>query len=416
MSRVLIVDDEPDYRDELQACLARDGHEVRTAGSAREAIDVGLCYRPGILVVDWMLRSPIHGLHVADVLRTVSPELQTIVITGYATDELKREAAERHVSLFLEKPFELQRLQDAVTAAATPLQAERFGTPLPVLDLSESGRILYANRAARDLLGTTVAGADAGYLRDLFDVAELTRLHGAVRDWVAVTPRLADAAASAPATWYVRLRRATDEHGWLAVVLPSDARRRTRQPVVRMLLDLPDARFLDWPLDIRALIVEPSPDVRRVLAAQFEAAGTVAHLTADPRRALPLLLRDAEIGALVIDGAVDPRATAELVNRTQALRPGVRIVGTGSHEAADAFIELGVADFLPKPWSLDRLVRVLAGRLGECAACGLPIPLRRTRDNEQPTAWECCGCGAGIDAVFDEDFPSEVIRNVRPRL
>ena len=69
MCKVLIVDDERDYRDQLSLCLSEDELEIRTAGSGREAIDLGACFRPDVLVADWMLKNHIHGLHVAEVLQ-----------------------------------------------------------------------------------------------------------------------------------------------------------------------------------------------------------------------------------------------------------------------------------------------------------------------------------------------------------
>ena len=37
MSRILVVDDEKEIREMLQAMLERDGHEVRVAANAEEA-------------------------------------------------------------------------------------------------------------------------------------------------------------------------------------------------------------------------------------------------------------------------------------------------------------------------------------------------------------------------------------------
>ena len=117
MSKILVVDDEAGYCEELTLSLAHAGHEVETAMSGRQAIDLGARYRPDVLVADWMLRNSIHGLHVSQVLRTIRPEAQTILITGFASQHLKAEAKRFRVYDFIEKPFSLDRLHTAVRDA-----------------------------------------------------------------------------------------------------------------------------------------------------------------------------------------------------------------------------------------------------------------------------------------------------------
>ena len=43
------------YREYLERYLSREGYDVRTAGSGREAIDVSQEFDPEILLADWML-------------------------------------------------------------------------------------------------------------------------------------------------------------------------------------------------------------------------------------------------------------------------------------------------------------------------------------------------------------------------
>ena len=49
-SHILILDEEPDFREALAAFLAREGHNVRTAGSAGEAFEM-LALKPAELIL-----------------------------------------------------------------------------------------------------------------------------------------------------------------------------------------------------------------------------------------------------------------------------------------------------------------------------------------------------------------------------
>ena len=49
-TRILIVDDEPTYREYLQRFLARDGLDVRTAETGAEAIELAREFSPDVLL------------------------------------------------------------------------------------------------------------------------------------------------------------------------------------------------------------------------------------------------------------------------------------------------------------------------------------------------------------------------------
>ncbi|NUQ47943.1 MAG: response regulator, partial [Phycisphaerae bacterium] len=114
MAKVLVVDDEPDYRSQLKSLLTAEGYQVETAEDGVRAIELARAFRPDVLVADWMLRSSRHGIQVCESLRHTLPSLVTILITGYPTEQLRADAARAAVFAFLEKPFEADELRDAV--------------------------------------------------------------------------------------------------------------------------------------------------------------------------------------------------------------------------------------------------------------------------------------------------------------
>jgi len=115
--RVLIVDDEPTYREYLERFLARDGLAVRTAETGNDAIRIADEFGPDVLLADWMLRCEMHGIEVGEVLRMRWPELRILLMTGFPTADLESEAARVGIDGVLEKPFGLEDLMGALEVA-----------------------------------------------------------------------------------------------------------------------------------------------------------------------------------------------------------------------------------------------------------------------------------------------------------
>ncbi len=122
---MLIVDDEPTYREYLGRFLARDGLSVRTAETGSDAIRIADEFGPDVLLADWMLRCEMHGIEVGEVLRERWPALRILLMTGFPTADLEAEAARVGIDGVLEKPFGLEDLTGAIEAA---LESQR---PLP---------------------------------------------------------------------------------------------------------------------------------------------------------------------------------------------------------------------------------------------------------------------------------------------
>jgi DNA-binding response OmpR family regulator len=117
MVKVLVIDDEPAYRDSLRLLMPCEGFEVETAANAQEAFDVADRFRPDVLIVDWMLKDRTDGLDIAEKLRGSLEHLRVIVITGYPTATLEARIRNSPATQFLTKPFTLSDLIDAIYAA-----------------------------------------------------------------------------------------------------------------------------------------------------------------------------------------------------------------------------------------------------------------------------------------------------------
>jgi len=356
MASVLVVDDERDYREELLLGLSRQGHAVVTADSGREAVDKGARFRPQVLIADWMLKDHIHGLQVAEALRAVRPDLQTIVVTGFGSDDLRGEADRSRVWQFIEKPFELDRIVQAVESAVTAPRPGPPRLPVGVVELGEAGAITYANPRARELFAQTEAGPDAERFGDFFPGAPPVDLDAAARGWVIARP-----AGPRATTWQVRSRLLDDGPDRLVVFRGENEPQYENLALIEMLLGTSQPLAALWPFAGRILLVDASAADRRFIMSMFEAAGAACYTVETHQEGLRLFEIDAGIRFVIVslDGSADH--VAALVRRLQTLRSDTVIVGHGPAPHREDFAAVGVNRFLTKPWSMNRLLELLAG-------------------------------------------------------
>ncbi len=79
MTKILIVDDEPDILDFLSYNLRREGFEVFTANSGQEGLDIALKTRPQLIILDIMMPE-MDGVEVCRRLRA-NPDFDKTTIT-----------------------------------------------------------------------------------------------------------------------------------------------------------------------------------------------------------------------------------------------------------------------------------------------------------------------------------------------
>lgn len=408
MSRVLVVDDEPRYREHISRALARDGHEVCTAGNGRDAIATGSRFRPEVLIADWMLKDHLHGLHVSEALRAVVPGLETILITGFPSTDLRDDARSFKVSEFLEKPFEMARLRDAVRTISSSVPTTLDRSPIAVFSVDRNGAIRYPNERARQLLGQTRTGELPGDLWTLIDFRDSAEIRTATQRWVVVEPR-----GAVGSRWHLRAREHPDGQGWLIVVVPDDQQHHKDHPVVQMLLDLKPSATVLWPFQGRTLIVDDDQWVRHVVAEQIECGGGICHAADTVVTALRTCERDSGIDVIVLDYDLPGESPQAFLGQCREILPRARVVGTSGTDRSAEFARIGVSLFLLKPWTVSDLINLLLDRIGNCTTCGVSLPLRRVRENERPQKWVCQACGAQYKAVLAEELAEDAGGTVR---
>lgn len=113
MSRVLIVDDDPQIRRLVRMVLEDEGYDVRVAGDGREALAALPEARPEVIVLD--LRMPeLDGPGFLERYRADgAPCAPVVLMSGERGEHIEALGAR----VVLPKPFDLDDLVDAVRVA-----------------------------------------------------------------------------------------------------------------------------------------------------------------------------------------------------------------------------------------------------------------------------------------------------------
>jgi DNA-binding NtrC family response regulator len=117
----MVIDDESIVGKRLKSALSKNGDIVETFESGRPALD-RYDQEPFDIVVTDIRMDEIDGLEVLEHVVAKSNDTRVIIITGYATVEMAREALSKGAFDFIAKPFKPQDLIDIIDRAATELQ------------------------------------------------------------------------------------------------------------------------------------------------------------------------------------------------------------------------------------------------------------------------------------------------------
>ena len=198
---VLLIDDDPDFREVTALALKDAGYHVTTAENGRTGIDLCKRVSPQIVITD--LRMPgIDGLQTLKQIRKACPKSEVIVMTSFgetapATTALQHEAAD-----FITKPVHddtlfiaLKRAQrnyllninngaDTSSADKSDLRERLIESSMDMaMVCDENGLIVAINDAGAELLGFSKAETLLGMpLKAFFPTAEWASFKTALSD------------------------------------------------------------------------------------------------------------------------------------------------------------------------------------------------------------------------------------------
>lgn len=161
--KILVVDDEPDVRNFLAACLEDAGFIVETAVDGVDALEKVEAFSPDLMTLD-MVMPRMPGIKVIRELRKQKKwaKLPIIIITAHARDDMGSDQIKEFMALtanvrpkvILDKPISTANL---IKAACDILGVEWEGTPDVSENLTEE----------RDNLAKLLKEADSDTLRKI---------------------------------------------------------------------------------------------------------------------------------------------------------------------------------------------------------------------------------------------------------
>jgi DNA-binding NtrC family response regulator len=123
-ARLLVVDDEPIALRNLERVLAKDGYEVSTASSGQSALRQLRARAVDVVLTDLRMEK-IDGLHVLRRCKEIDPDVEVILVTGYAAIETAIAAMKEGAYHYLAKPFKLDEVRKVVGEAVEKVALKR---------------------------------------------------------------------------------------------------------------------------------------------------------------------------------------------------------------------------------------------------------------------------------------------------
>ena len=115
-TRVLVIDDEEDYRIIMQDVLETGGYEVRLANDGKEGLDALSSFQADVILVDWMMPNMDGQTFVQNLRSGKSKDVPVIMLTVKQTADDELEALHFGVDDFINKPFQAEDLLARIRA------------------------------------------------------------------------------------------------------------------------------------------------------------------------------------------------------------------------------------------------------------------------------------------------------------
>lgn len=134
MSKILVIEDEPDQTKLIRLRLEARGHRVFLAAKAKEGLDLAAREKPDLILLD-MILPDMHGLDAAIKLKQ-DPETRTIPIialSAVGSPDFTKACLQEGIAAYVRKPYEPRELfriiEKFVRTEASPRRVEPGPTP-----------------------------------------------------------------------------------------------------------------------------------------------------------------------------------------------------------------------------------------------------------------------------------------------
>ena len=165
--RLLLVDDETEFRDAAGQALRRQGFEVSEAGSGEHALELLPKDRPDLVILDLKMGG-MDGIEALTQIRKLDPDLPVLILTGHGRYEHALAGIQLGVVDFVQKPVEMEilgaRIRELVRGGKRPLREKSIMELMVPAELyrriSMDGTVRDATLALQEVQRQDVAAGD----------------------------------------------------------------------------------------------------------------------------------------------------------------------------------------------------------------------------------------------------------------
>jgi CheY-like chemotaxis protein len=119
MERILVIDDEPSFRESVALMLRNEGYRVVAAECGHTGVSAIAAFAFDVVIVDIFMPG-MDGLDTIKIIRADAPEVPIIAMTGYAFGgelaDIFEAAIDIGANCCLHKPFTREELRSAIKA------------------------------------------------------------------------------------------------------------------------------------------------------------------------------------------------------------------------------------------------------------------------------------------------------------
>jgi DNA-binding response OmpR family regulator len=115
MTKIMIVDDELDFREMLDLMMKKEGYETEMTVNGSEFLEKVEAFQPDLVTLDVMM----PGLTTSEILKKLkekksNPKIILLTVVRYSDEEKKKIFEMGNIVDYIVKPFEIDDLMDSI--------------------------------------------------------------------------------------------------------------------------------------------------------------------------------------------------------------------------------------------------------------------------------------------------------------
>lgn len=134
MKKILIVDDDEEFRNHLIGVLKEEGYQIESASSAKEAYALLRAVEFDIVLLDYLMPKQ-SGVDALQEIKRLRPRIKVIMITAFASIEHAIDAIKRGATDYISKPFKIDYL---LLTLRRVLEEAKFDEGMKKMDLDQT--------------------------------------------------------------------------------------------------------------------------------------------------------------------------------------------------------------------------------------------------------------------------------------